>query len=482
MSQPEIVQNDLADEDVVARVDLGSEDELYVTPTRTLVYRAEGLLSDESVEEYAHDAERITVSEGRRKAKITLDYGLDGQKTISLPAKRLERALQPIVEGVFKANGVLSDEESIERLFRFSELTIAIAEERVVRHIGSNLWDEDFESYHYEDVTDLAFEDGSVATSVVLSVAGRRERFKAPNEDARAVRSALESTLLSYWEVDSIEELRAVTQPDDDETDAFDDPGEPAGRNVSFGDGPDPLIADPAEPDDLPENATRGNFEEPATGNRPGESGDVTGREESSGTQSTAEPSDSESSPDSVTQSVEQGSTGSETGTPTDAGGTGPTSTGGSEPDATETSPADPLGETAQGASASETRSPPETQSTSTEGTEPTPGSEATSPQQDDVQQDPREVSEEGAAAPAEAVSERGEARDGRDDADSQGSVGSTSDRFAGSGFESAAPAADEQVREELSELRGVVERQNEELRAQRELLEQLIEELRLGR
>jgi hypothetical protein len=485
MSHPEIVQNDLADEDVVARVDLGSEDELYVTPTRTLVYRAEGLLSDESVEEYAHDAERITVSEGRRKAKITLDYGLDGQKTISLPAKRLERALQPIVEGVFRANGVLSDEESIERLFRFSELTIAIAEERVVRHIGSNLWDEDFESYHYEDVTDLAFEDGSVATSVVLSVAGRRERFKAPNEDARAVRSALESTLLSYWEVDSIEELRAVTQPDDDETDGDDVSAEAAGRDVSFGDGPDPLIADPAEPDDLPENATRGSVEEPATGNRSAESegsiaaGDATGAEEPTATQPTAESSEGESGPESVTQPLEQGSTGSETGTPTDAGGTAPTSTGGSEPDATETSPADPLGETAQGASASETRSPAETQSTSTEGTEPTPGSEATSPQQDDVQQDPRRASEEGATAPAEAVSERGEARNS---ADSQGSDGSTSDRFAGSGFESAAPAADEQVREELSELRAVVERQNEELRAQRELLEQLIEELRLGR
>ena len=82
MSQPEIVQADLDDEDVVARVDLGGEDELYVTPTRTLLYRAEGLLSDESVEEYPHEAERVTVSEGRRKAKVTLDYGLDGEKTV----------------------------------------------------------------------------------------------------------------------------------------------------------------------------------------------------------------------------------------------------------------------------------------------------------------------------------------------------------------------------------------------------------------
>ena len=254
MSQPEIVQSGLDGEAVVARVDLGGEDELYVTPTRTLCYRAEGLLSDESVEEYPHGAERITVSEGRRKAKVTLDYGLDGERTVSLPASRLERALTPIVEGVLKHNGVLDAEESVAQLFRFNESTIVVASERVVRHIGPGLWDEEFESYHYGDVTDLEFEDGNVNTSAVLTVGGQRERFKTPNQDARAVRSALEATLLSYWEVDSIEELREATAPEESSPDA--DPAEGA-EEVSFGDGPDPLFADPTEPDELPDNATR---------------------------------------------------------------------------------------------------------------------------------------------------------------------------------------------------------------------------------
>jgi hypothetical protein len=254
MSQPEIVRSDLGDERAVAHVDLGGEDGLYVTPTRTLLYRAEGLLSDESVEEFPHGAERITVSEGRRKAKVTLDYGLDGERTISLPTSRLERALQPIVQGVLRENGVLDADESVAQLFRFKELTIVVAGERVVRHIGPGLWDQEFESYHYSDVTDLEFEDGSVNTSVVLTVDGQRERFKTPNEDARAVRSALESTLLSYWEVDSIEELRAATAPEEPDAGVA-EAGEK--EDVSFGDGPDPLFADPAEPEDLPENATR---------------------------------------------------------------------------------------------------------------------------------------------------------------------------------------------------------------------------------
>lgn len=252
MSQPEIVQSDLGGETVVARVDLGGEDELYVTPTRTLVYRAEGLLADESIEEYSHGAERITVSEGRRKAKVTLDYGLDGEQVISLPASRVERALQPIVGGVLRHNGVLGGNESVAQLFRFSELTVVVAGERVVRHIGPEVWDAEFESYHYGDVTDLEFEDGSVNTSVVLTVDGQRERFKTPNKDARAVRSALESTLLSYWEVDSMAELRAVAEPDGSGADAG---GSDRSQDVAFGDGPDPLFAGTPEPEEATDDA-----------------------------------------------------------------------------------------------------------------------------------------------------------------------------------------------------------------------------------
>ena len=121
MSQPEIVQSDLGGETVVARVDLGGEDELYVTPTRTLLYRAEGLLSDESVEEFSHGAERITVSEGRRKSKVTLDYGLDGEQTVSLPTSRLERALEHIVEGVVKHKGVREEDEADAEICEISE-------------------------------------------------------------------------------------------------------------------------------------------------------------------------------------------------------------------------------------------------------------------------------------------------------------------------------------------------------------------------
>ncbi|WP_188788411.1 DUF7115 domain-containing protein [Halobellus salinus] len=409
MSQPEIVQSGLGDETVVAHVDLGGEDELYVTPTRTLRYRAEGLLSNESVEEFSHGAERVSVSEGRRKSKVTLGYGLDGEQTVSLPTSRLEHALEPIIEGVLKHNGVLGQDESVAQLFRFSELTVVVAGERVVRHIGPGLWDQEFESYHYSDVRDLEFEDGSVNTSVVLTVGGQRERFKTPNEDARAVRAALESTLLAYRQVDSIEELRAAGA-----SEGSGDPGSP--EEVSFGDGPDPLFADPTEPDERPDNAARAPDDEPPNvGSAPngGTAGDRTAEADASSL--------------GIDEAVQSGT----------AGAADAATPAGPEPDAAGVP-------------------------------EPKGGSESASTT---AESSARGGGEAGDSAPGPADTQNGE------------TTGESSNAgFEGSGFEAAAPAADEQVLEEVAALREVVEQQNTELRSQRDLIEQLIEELRRGR
>jgi len=255
MSLPDIVQSTLDGESVAARVGLGGDDLLLVTPTRTLVYRAEGLLSDETVEEYPHDAERVGVSEGRRKAKVTLDYGLDGERTFSVPTKQVDQVLHPVLAGVFNARDITDRGETVKQTYRFSELTIVITSARLVRHIGAAVWDEEYEEYHFDDVTDLDFEEGSVATSVVITVDGRQERFKAPNDQARAVREGLVSAVCAYHGVDDIEELRTSTasaEPDDEstaDTDADED------GTVSFGDGPGPLDTSGVE-GDVTEGAT----------------------------------------------------------------------------------------------------------------------------------------------------------------------------------------------------------------------------------
>jgi hypothetical protein len=259
MSLPETVTAYLEDEEPVADVDLGGEDRLLVTPTRTLVYRAEGLLSDETVEEYPHDAERISLTTSRRKAKLTLDYGLDGEETLSIPKAKIDEVLHPLLAGVLDANGITDPGETVKRTFRFSELTLIVTDKRVVKHIGQAVWDEELEEYDFADVTDLEFEPGNVATSVVLTHDGRQERFKAPNNDARAVEAAITDALLSYHDVREIEELREQST---DEGTAADDGGTDAADDSPFGDGPE-LFGE----DEVPETETEPEPQpEPETG------------------------------------------------------------------------------------------------------------------------------------------------------------------------------------------------------------------------
>ena len=258
MSLPEVLQRELGSEDPVARVGLGGDDELFVTPTRTLIYRAEGLLSDESVESYAHDAERLSVTEKRRKARLTLDYGLDGEESFSLPRGSLEEVLHPVLAGVLAAADITEAGETVERTFRFSELTLVVTSQRLVKHVGAAVWDEEFEEYAYEDVTDVDFEEGSVSTSIVLTVDGRQERFKTPTDDTRAVREALTEALLDHYDVRTLSAFREAAAPEPEPAPDSEEPQETtnASDGVDFGSGPDPLSADPADVDD-PTNATR---------------------------------------------------------------------------------------------------------------------------------------------------------------------------------------------------------------------------------
>jgi hypothetical protein len=250
MEIPDPIVQQLGDEELESAVNLGDEDLICFTPSRTLLYRGEGLLSDESLEVFDHDVERLGISEGRRKTSFTLTY-VDSEQRFTIPRDRTEPVLERLLSGVLETAGVIESEEPIEGVFRFSELALVVTDRRIVKHIGAYLWDPDYEEYPYSQVTGLDFEEGSVATSVVISVDGRPQRIKAPSGEAEVLRRALTTALFSYYEVDTLEELNATlggTDPEPTESNGT------LSSDIELDDTIDPLVTpDDEAVDDLTE-------------------------------------------------------------------------------------------------------------------------------------------------------------------------------------------------------------------------------------
>ena len=216
MDHPDLVRSRLDGERVLTRVGLGGDDAVLVTPTRTLVYRAEGLLSDESVSAYPHDVERVELRSGRRKATFRLVY-VDEAKDLTVPSRNTHEVLVPLLTGVLRAADVVEADEAVRGAYRFSELTLVVTDRRVVKHVGGAVWDEEFEVAPYADLTGLGFEEGSVATEISLEVAGYPQRVKVPNEHAGTVRRAIQEGAFGFHGVSSHSEFEAAVAPAPDE-------------------------------------------------------------------------------------------------------------------------------------------------------------------------------------------------------------------------------------------------------------------------
>lgn len=242
MEIPDRITQQLGNEELESAVNLGDEDIICFTPSRTLLYRGEGLLSDDSLEVYDHNVERLDVSEGRRKTSFTLTY-VDSEDRFTVAGDRTEAVLERLVAGILETADVVENGEEIEGVFRFSELTLVITAKRIVKHVGSYLWDADYEEFPYANVTGLEFEEGSVATYIVITVDGRPQRIKAPRGDAELVKRALTAALFSYYEVDSLDQLNSVISDDSATTSTE---GSSLSSDIELDDTIDPLVT----PDD----------------------------------------------------------------------------------------------------------------------------------------------------------------------------------------------------------------------------------------
>lgn len=236
MEIPDLITQRLGDEELESAVNLGDEDLICFTPSRTLLHRGEGLLGDESIEAFEHDVERLEVSEGRRKTTFTLTY-VDSEEGFTVANDRTEPVLERLLAGILDTADVIDSGESIEGVFWFGELTVIITDTRIIKHVGpyfwgrdNDPWDGDSEEISYADMTALNVEEDSISSNIVISVPGRQERFEVPHREAEQVKLTLSNALFEFYEVNSISELNetlAETPPS---------PLEESEKSVSKGD------------------------------------------------------------------------------------------------------------------------------------------------------------------------------------------------------------------------------------------------------
>ena len=256
MEIPELIEQRLGDETIESAVSLGDEDLICFTPTRALLYRGEGLIGDESIDVYDSNVERLSVSEGRRKTGFVLTY-VDREEKFSVSSDRGDAVMQRLLQSVLRTADVIEPEESVTDVYRFSELTVVITDGRLVKHVGAYVWDGDYEEHPFEDVTGLDFEDGSVATQIVVEVQGRPQRFKAPNDQAKLLERSLTDVLSEYYEVGSLPALNDALA-DNLEEDAVED-HQPVASDIELDDSISPLVGDDGdEEEELDTDAIRG--------------------------------------------------------------------------------------------------------------------------------------------------------------------------------------------------------------------------------
>jgi hypothetical protein len=305
MELPDIVRESLGDEEVVAGVRLGDEDLVVFTATRTVLYRGEGLLSDEGVSTFPFDFERLQATKGRRKTSFTMSY-MDGERDFSVPKNRGDTVLERLIEGSLRVADVIESDEAVTGVFRFSELTLVVTEGRLLKHVGEYTWDSDFEAFDYDGLTRLDFEEGSVATQVVLGTGtGRTERIKAPNQQAGAVRKSLQRAVFDHYDVGSLEALNRQIEPEEGEAEEAD-----AEAGLGLDSGIDPLVQDADDEADQRGGAgtssagaggaaTGGSTDDAGGSSAGGDAGDAGGTEEGvAALQSEFEPLDTDANDD----------------------------------------------------------------------------------------------------------------------------------------------------------------------------------------
>ncbi len=199
----------LVDEDeLIDRVVLDDHRSLFVTPSKAITHRERSLLTEESVESYPTDVDRLSLEEGKRQVTVTFEYHDGSTRELQLPMRTMAAALKALLASVIRATDVIVEGEAIVELYRFNELTVIVTDKRLLKHVGQALWADSYDAIDFDIIRNIMTETGQVSTGVNIETTDGGERLKIPHETADRFVSRLEEAVLSYHDVVDLGVLR----------------------------------------------------------------------------------------------------------------------------------------------------------------------------------------------------------------------------------------------------------------------------------
>lgn len=230
-------------------VTLADDDLVVCAPEETILYRGARLLSDAEIEVYDHDIERLGLEHGRQQTTFVLE-STTGVERFSVPGDRARAVLEGLLAGVLETTGVTDTDERLHGVYRFSDLTLVVTDARLLKHVGSAIWEPTCETFPLETVTGLEFESGARAIQAVVRLEDRAERIKIPNSQAPQVRETLTEAVLDFHDLDTLDALNAShrSEPAPDRESLLDDSIDPL---------IDPDAGDPGRPTGDPTAVSR---------------------------------------------------------------------------------------------------------------------------------------------------------------------------------------------------------------------------------
>jgi hypothetical protein len=125
----------------------------------------------------------------------------------------------PLIRGAIHAKNTLQQGESIKKICRKGELTIVLTNMKILKHIGTSLWDIDFESFDLETISKIYVDAGGISSELIIESNNRLHRIKTTANIAQSLCDSSINELISFHNFPTYSEFQKSSLSSSDDMD-----------------------------------------------------------------------------------------------------------------------------------------------------------------------------------------------------------------------------------------------------------------------